>query len=217
MSLAAWLQKSAPYRWLVRRVLPFAQFPRWGEPAAPVDLYFQIREAIGLDDQSVFVFAMTDRAGLSYWINRALTGARYSHCGVAYLDVTGEVRVWHATHKGLISESLMSPLRHADVFSLRRLPLGPEASGRAWRRLMRLTASAYGVPYDFEFELSREIVSALDGNAPLKRVAVYCSELIWLLGAGLVSDESFKPDWQFGRAIFEPDDVVRATWEVPLA
>jgi hypothetical protein len=211
------LQKSAFYRWFVRRVLPFAQFPRWGEPDAPMDLYFQIRNAIGNDAHSLFVFAMTDRAGLSYWINRFLTGARYSHVGVAYLDVTGEVRAWHSTHAGLVSETLLKPLRHADKFELRRLPLNPEKSDRAWRRLMRLATSTVGVPYDFDFQLSREIVSQLDGEGPLQSVAVYCSELIWLLGIGLVSENEFKTDWELGRETFEPDDVVRATWEVSLA
>lgn len=212
MSFWRFLQNSLPWKWFSRKVMPFLNFHLWGYPSFDMEKYFKVRSVLREYPLDMFVFVGVDHTALSYLMNKFTAGVSWSHAGFLYLDSTGEVRMQHMIHSGFEDQSLLAYLKEVDEFELHVLPIHHEDWPKAKARLTKLSQHRQNIPYDFSFELAPGFLAKLDSDEPITHwPAIYCSELVYIVGCNLVRDENFKTHWQMDREVFQPDDVAKST------
>lgn len=191
-SIIGLLQKTRIYRWILMSVLPYLGFRIWGNPKYEMAKYFEIRKRMWAEPKGIWVFVGVNKLACSYLLNKMLTGAKWSHAGFLDLDDEGEVRCLHMMAPGYCDWSLLDYLREVDDFYCFQIPCSDPDLARK-----RLEGIAKAKPaYDFDFELE-EMPDRL-----------YCSELVWWVMRGIALVPGFEPHQEFGRKMFEPDDVV---------
>jgi hypothetical protein len=223
--------ESKAWRWVVKDVLSNWTFRVFGWTTFKGSNYWKVKHAIEKSlakhkGGGIFVFCSVDRKLVSYNLNHLITNCKYSHSGIVFIDPdhmeAGELSVKHITTHGFIYEPLQDMLGRIDNLYVGRLPLSDLAEGQ--RRLafieQLVAKESCNFDYDYSLRLEQELIDIVTNTDPLtptihpkmlESVRIYCSELIYLIGIGLVEDEDFKARWLAGRYIFEPDDVYRGT------
>jgi hypothetical protein len=215
--LANTFQKTFIWRWFVRRVLPFLTLRLWGMPSYPMGNYFKIRTFMGNNPQELFAFVGRNKWVVNNILNRMVTGARWGHAGILYLDGTGEVRMRHMINTGYSDWSLLDYLRECDGFEPLILPIVKDKKTVALKRIEQIVEEKAKIKYDFDFGLVKALVKILDdANLVFPYVELYCSEYVWLIAYGLTDSAGFEPHFGLGRDMFEPDDVYNACQKIDL-
>lgn len=209
-----WFSKTAFWLWFSRKVLPYMNFRLWGYPKYSMMNYYLIREHMRTHPDKVYVFVGVDRSSLSYKANHLITRCKWSHAGFLYLDYTGEVRMHHVTAEGYGNWSLLSYLREVDDFQLLTLPVPSENKERLLARIRNIAEVGADIEYDFSFEIDDRVALMADVSPFPKNILFYCSELVYIVGLGLVPN--IKAHKEFGRKAFEPDDVAAVCAKVTL-
>jgi len=232
MGIKEWMAKVAakvvltkPYRWFARRALAHFTFRVWGYTEFPMDLYWNLVDAVqakkGEDKPGLFVYVAVDRLALSYLANHLFSDCEWSHTGI--LDVGDENNKGWATvsmtSAGFTRKPLLEYLKMTDSFAVGFLPLkNEEAEVEARRRLAKIEGLGGGdaVQYDFSLQINENVLAWLKGDGELeegfKPLKIYCSEMVWMVAADLEADElrELKPHWFIDRTVVEPDDVAEA-------
>jgi hypothetical protein len=203
-----WVQNTRFWVWFSRTLLPYVNFRMWGYPHCSMMQYYPLRDLLRdpVNKNKFYVFAGVDRSSLSYKLNHLVTKCKFSHTGLLYLDEYGEVRIRHVIASGYEDWSFLSYLREVDYFEVFELPVTPENRARANLRIQSFAKADPNIGYDFSFELSDDLISLLEEGDTPGKVLLYCSEYVYLIGAGLTMPD-LKAHWEFGRKAFEPDDV----------
>ena len=205
------MQNSFLWRWFSRRIMPFLNFHIWGYPAYDMEKYFNIRYLLRYSPDKIFCFVGVDHTALSYLMNKVVAGVKWSHAGFLYLDENKEVRIWHMIHSGFEDQSLLAYLKEVDEFEVHMLPIPDDKKAIAEKRLKKLVGHRKNIKYDFSFELAEGFVKKLDSDEPINHYPdIYCSELVYIVGMGLVTDRMFQPHWSMQRKVFQPDDVAKS-------
>jgi hypothetical protein len=211
-------QKTLFWRWFSRRILPFLSLRLWGMPEFPMENYFKIRNYLLSNPQKVYAFVGRNKWVFNNMLNRAATGAKWGHAGILYIDDSGEIRMRHMINTGYSDWSLLAYLRECDEFEPLILPLAENNIDKALKRIDRIATKPKKFRYDFNFLLAEELLKVIDdASQPLPDVELYCSEVVWVVGCGLVEGDAFTPHWELGRKLFEPDDVYRACQKIVLS
>lgn len=223
--IAAKVILTKPYRWFARRALAHFTFRVWGYTLFPMDLYWNLVDAIkekkAEGRPGLFVYVAVDRLALSYLANHLFSGCEWSHTGILDSDLEDN-RGWATvsmTSAGFTRKPVLEYLKMTDSFAVGFLPLkNKEAEIEARRRLAKIDelGGEAAVQYDFSLRISDEVVEWLKGNGELadgsKPLKIYCSEMVWMVVTGLEADElrEVRPHWFIDRTVVEPDDIVQA-------
>jgi hypothetical protein len=186
------------WQWLSARIIAHLTFRLFGYPSFPMERYFDILAVVAAAEREgpgFYAFVQSDTLSLAALLTRWVTKSTYTHAGV--LDPTDSTRVIHMKGKGIVSQHLLEVLRQTDRLAIVRYDLIAEESEHFRRRLDDLLRRR--IAYDYQLEMED-----LEGSAVTK---LYCSELVWYLGKGLVDNEAFRPRLRAGRYVFEPDSV----------
>jgi hypothetical protein len=186
------------WQWLSAKIIAHLTFRLFGYPRLPMEQYFDIVEAVAAAERQgpgFCAFVQSDTLSLAALLTRWVTASTYTHAGV--LDPEDSSQVFHMKGNGIVRQHLLEVLRQTDRLAIVRFDLVPEEAEVFERRLDDLLQRR--VAYDYQLELE-------DFEArPVTKL--YCSELVWHLGKGLVDHRAFRPQLQAGRHVFAPDTI----------
>lgn len=182
--------------WFASKIVANFTFRWMGYPDFPMEEYETkmipaLEESNATDQKYIYAFTSTDTKSLAAKLIKFVSGSYFSHAGLLFPDYKHLV---HMTGKGLTQNHILNLLREVDSLTIVRFPVSTSEYAEYVRRVEKYIRLK--VPYDFQQEIEDEEI-----------LKMYCSELIWKAGKGLVDKETFKPREELGRLIFEPDDV----------
>ena len=190
-----WLTYTRFWVWLCVNVLGKVKL-RWkGYPEFPIEKYDEILTLIQKDKKlngpGVYVFVSCDTKSLSSIAIRIASRAFWSHAGF----VTGK-HVLEMLSPGLTYRHLLCALKESDYFAVGRVEMSSEAESYIFSRQRELIRDREQIKYDFQQFL----------GGPHK----YCSELVYEECKRYATNPNFKPHMEYGRMVFEPDDLYRS-------
>ena len=182
--------------WFASKIMANFTFRFMGYPNFPMEEYEteilpRLAASMEEDQKYIYVFTSVDTKSLAAKAIRWVAGAYWSHAGLIFPETN---HIVHMKGKGISEDHILDLLREVDSVSIGRFPVSDAGHTEYLRRVekyQRLKAV-----YDFQQELEDDGI-----------LKIYCSELVWMTGRGLVDKETFKPREELGRLIFEPDDV----------
>ena len=203
-----WIINTNVYVFFTRKILPYLNFRLWGYPNCSMMRYFPVRDVLRdpANKDKIYVFVGVDRMSLSFIAQHLLTSNKWSHTGFLYLDSNNEVRMRHVIAKGYEDWSFLSYLREIDYFEIYELSVPFQNRWKVMKRIETIANHNTSIDYDFNFDLSEDTLTALDSGDLQGKLLLYCSEFIYLVGAGLTYPD-LKTHFTYGRKTFEPDDV----------
>jgi hypothetical protein len=166
---------------------------RLGDPKIkPSDFHF-VRECLR-DTSSIFAFASAELNRPGHILQNLLFREKYTHAGLVIPEILDPyaARAIHIDTEGLHTEPFIDVLSKCDRFCLVKLPIPRERLSEAHERIRAIVARK--PEYDTAFKLR--------DNSKL-----FCSEIIWDVGQGLITDPDFKSKWIGGKETFLPDVV----------
>jgi len=191
-----WFSRTKFWLWFSNTILSGTSYRIKGHPEFPMEKYEEeilpALEASDLEGRYMYAFTCADTKSLTKLLITLVSGSFFSHAGLIYPDHRHLV---HMLGKGITQNHILNELKEIDNFAIMRFPLTDAEYVEYQRRVEKYIRLK--VPYDFQQELD-------DGVTKM-----YCSELVWKVGRGLVDNENFKPREELGRLIFEPDDVYK--------
>jgi hypothetical protein len=204
----SWFIKTKLWFWFSRKILPFLRFHIWGSSTYDMEKVYEIVEILKANPDKIYGFVSLDDTTFSFKLNHWLTKAKWSHSGLINLDKQGRPRVLHIVGSGLENWSLLREMKDINDFALLEIPIKIENREKAYQRIHRIVSAKANIEYDFDFTLSEEYIKAIDSNWPLGKMSMYCSEFIYLIGHGLLEENSvFLSHKVLSKKTFEPDDV----------
>lgn len=211
----AWFVSTNLWKWLSRNFIAKLGFRLFGYPKFKMCEYFKIREIVKSDPNKIYAFAGADTCSCTWVLNHLVTKCKYGHAGIVRLE-EGELYIYHMIGEGMMRWCLIDYLREVDRFMLCELPIAEENIKKANSRIDQIINSKDMVEYDFKFDLSRDLPDLLDTldsefKKLMTKVFLYCSEFVFVVGSGLVTDKDFKEVWRSGRFMFEPDSLISST------
>lgn len=193
-----WFSRTSLYRWVAGTILAHATFRVGGYPRLPMESYEQIRTALREGQArgpAIYAWVQSDTLSLAATLTNLLADGEYTHAGI--IDPDDPDRVYHMKGYGLVHDHILDVMKQTDRFALVRYEVTPAEYEEFRRRLQELKDRR--VQYDYPMEMEDLEGGEVDD--------IYCSELIWHLGKGLVDDERFWPERIGGRHVFHPDNV----------
>ncbi len=193
-----WFSRSKLYRWVAGNILAHATFRVGGYPRLPMESYEEIQSALAeghAKGPAIYAWVQSDTLSLAATLTNWLSKSDYTHAGI--IDPNDPTRVFHMKGTGLKHDHILEVMKQTDRFALVRYEVTPEQFEEYKARLRELEHE--GVKYDYPMEMEDLEGGEVDD--------IYCSELVWHLGKGLVSDDAFWPKKIGGRYVFHPDDV----------
>lgn len=146
------------------------------------------------DSGSIFAFASAELNKPGHILQNIFLREKYTHAGIVIPDILKPYAATaiHIDTKGLHMEPFINVLSVCDRFCLVKLPIPREKLSDAHERIRKIVARK--PEYDTAFKLR-------DSSK------LFCSEIIWEVGQGIVEDEDFKPKWVAGKETFLPDVI----------
>jgi len=208
-----WFKTTSLWVRLARHTIAHFTFRLFGYPKFPIEKYFDIVDAMTLDPDALYSFVSADKSSLAWRLNHFITGAFWGHAGIVLFE-GGKPTAWHMKGNGLNGWHLLDILKECDNFALVKLPLHGADLTEAKRRL-EVLKNAPLVAYDYQLELTPDVLDFLQLGAPIeegaKPLKIYCSELNYAICYGLIKDPTWKGYWEprvkVGMHVFEPDQV----------
>jgi hypothetical protein len=202
------------WKFLARKVFAKLIFRIWGYPEFDMPKYHIIKRILTEDPNALYTFSSCDSKGFIWMLMHLFTNNLYGHAGIVRLDKYGNPEIVHMMGSGLEVWDLLSLLREVDHFSLNKLPISPTNLIRAKTRLAKIESYKFLVDYDFALNVSDDMISWLEAPSDKlpygkKRLNIYCSELVYLVGRDLVEDPNFKSKSIDNKIAFQPDDVAK--------
>ena len=213
--LLGWFSTTKLWRWLARNILGHMTFRVWGYPKFDMDGYYAIEKLLIDNPDKMFVFVGADTESLAWQFNHAITQCEWGHAGFVRLNDLKIPTLYHMRGTGLNINSLLDYLREVDSIAIMELEFGSqEDQAKAEDRFQKLLKP--GVKLDYDFTLSLEDPEALADSITASEVfdlslKIYCSEFVYIVGVGAVSNPNFTPSYFSGRWAFEPDDLFHST------
>lgn len=166
---------------------------RIGDPKVKPSDYNFVRDCL-LDTGSIFAFASAELNKPGHILQNIFLQETYTHAGIVIPEILDPyaARAIHIDTKGLHMEPFIDVISVCDRFCLVKLPIPREKLSEAHDRIRAIVARR--PEYDTAFKL-RE-------NSKL-----FCSEIIWEVGQGLIEDPDFKSKWVGGKETFLPDVI----------
>ncbi len=146
------------------------------------------------DPSSIFAFATAELNRPGHMLQSLLFREKYTHAGLVIPEILDPyaARAIHIDIDGFHVEPFIDVLAKCDRFCLVRLPIPSDKLSEAHNRIRAVIARK--PEYDTAFKLR--------DNSKL-----FCSEIIWEVGQGLIEDPDFKSKWVAGKETFLPDTV----------
>ena len=210
--LQKWFLNTRFWRWFAMYVMAHLKFRVWGYPKLDITFYENILDILDTHPESIFAFVGVDKYALSYKINRLVTGAKWSHAGIITHHNMKYPKILHMLGDGVHHDHLLTYLKEVDEFALIRLPIDSRDIWEVQDRINNIIKYRDSIDYDYPLEIENETINLVESEIfdPSKRYGIYCSELVFLVGRGIVKDLDFVEKWIYGKRVFEPDDVFNA-------
>lgn len=159
--------------------------------------YLEIRRILNESPNSIFAFVSLEKNSLAYQLERIFLKSEYSHSGILVRGVTeDDITAVHIEMKGLLVEHVLNLLDKVDKFAIVKLPIAENNITKARNRIFDAIANKKKYVYDEDFSMKND------------EKKVYCSELVYEIGEGLVEDPDFTPQWRLGLPSFTPDHIL---------
>ena len=209
--LLSWFSYTRLWRWFARGVLAHTTFRIWGYPRFDMDGYYTIERLLITNPDKMFCFVGADTESLAWRMNNLVTNCDWGHAGFLRLNDRGVPTLYHMRGTGLNINSLLDYLREVDSLAVLELEFArPEDQAKAEDRFQKLLRP--GIKLDYDFTLSLDDLEALADSISASdtfdlSLKMYCSEFVYIVGVGAVSNHDFAPSYLSGRWAFEPDDL----------
>lgn len=217
--LLGWFVSTPAWVIFAKHWMAYFTFRCFGYPKFPLENYFTVQNIINEQTKDgIYAFVSGDPSQLSFIVDNLFTGCAWGHAGIVRVE-NGQLYAYHMKSAGLDHWSLLDIMHQCDRFALLRLPIEGDNIAIANARLDALIAANPPVQYNFQFGMSDAVVNALSQGGPLtttttallQTVKLYCSELDFMMGVGLVDDPQFASKYAYGVEVFEPDDLYAAS------
>jgi hypothetical protein len=200
--------------WVIfaRHWLGHLTFRIFGYTKFPMEQYYIIEKAIESAPDGIFAFVSADTSCLAYKANHLLTKCQWSHAGLIRKGDDGHLYAWHMKGDGLNCWHLLNVLKQCDRFAAGRLRIEGDNLLAANARLDAIIGDPL-VPYDYRLEIPQDVIDwlatgkGIEGDKErLQSLKLYCSELCYVVGAGLANPD-MNPTVVHSRRVYEPDSL----------
>lgn len=164
---------------------------RFGEPRIHPSDYYSFCDI--LDPNKLYAFACAEMDRPSYYLEKYLFKAEYSHAGLILPSSDARKHIgFHIDTEGLHEDLLLDLIAKTDRYCIIELPITLENLHIALSRVDAIRARK--PHYDTAFDL-------------LDHSRVFCSEIVYEVGFNLIDDPDFKIVWEGKKATFNPDII----------
>lgn len=222
-NLLNWFVTTKAWVMFARHILAHFTFRVFGYPKFPMSKYIEIKKALENDPEGLYTFTSADTDSLAWRATHMVSGADWGHAGFVRLE-DGEPHIWHMKGTGRTRGHLLDLLRECDNFALVKMPLKGDNLKIAKQRFQTLI-EAPEIKYNYTLAMPKIILGKdelfvqgtkgsfilMNEDKTFQKITqvlhLFCSEWVYVVGAGLVDDPDFVASWEFGRYMFDPDDV----------
>lgn len=211
------VSRTKAWLWFSKNLMAHFTFRFWGYPTFPIEEAYNIPRIIEQSEKEgpgYYCFVCADRKSLATILIEKVTGSYFGHAGIVVPGKTlEETRIYHMKGIGHCDWNILTLLKEVDDFAILKFPVSKEIQEKILKRVAFSRDNSELFLYDFSQEWPNdpytweEIEQTVNDKQP---VYVYCSEFCFIAGDRLVTNPDFKPHTEFGRLIFEPDDLYKA-------